>query len=939
MTTRGGLVKDDLKCLLVNARSLKNKLPELHHVLYDQLTVYDCLFFTESWLNNCVPNSLLDPKDQYFVLRSDRQHGNGGGVCAFVNKKFHCLSVDLPFHAADIDLVCFDTVFSSALKYRFILFYRPPGTDMASYHTANLLRNALEQLATADIPTFIVTDLNCPNIDWQLQSRTTGVIDTIFSDFLTNNGYVQCVRDATRGSNVLDLVLCNEPILLSSIDVLPPFGGSDHNSIDFVVLYNSTDWSPDSDEMHKRYLWSQGDYESMAAYLHQVRWCDLLTTNFTANDLWSAFCSVMNNAIDAFVPCTFVSFRPKLRKHRYPRNIRNLVNRKRAVWRYMKRNPNNVNCKIKYNRISAACRLAMRRYECWQENKIIDCNDIGAFYKFVNSKSCCRSGVGTLKGPDGKVAVSDQEKADLLNSYFGSVCTVDDGSRPHVNVEPCMSANSNISNVVFTETNVLKAIRRIKSKSKFAGDPDGYPVALLQKLRSVLCGPLSLFFNSFMSISQLPDAWKKAVVTPVFKKGSSADPANYRPISQTSIFCKLMERVITAELSEYLLSKGLITRYQHGFLAKHSTTTNLLDSLNDWTLAVENRLSQTVVYVDFARAFDTVSHEKLQLKLQACGVSGQLLSLILNFLRDRTQVTKVGCHTSQIVSLTCGIVQGSCLSPLLFCIYINDLVAVFDANVTPKLYADDLKLYASLSCSTSIVGFQKNLDRLTEWAKTWQLSISVSKCCVTQVGSRQRLRDMSSHQFVLCNSILPYVDAVNDLGVVVDQHLTFSEHIDRIVKKAASRCYLVFKCFQSRNTVLLVRAFTTYVRPLLEVNSQVWSPHLLKDIRRLEAVQRRFTKKLVGLHALRPTYTERLELLGLERLESRRIRAGVLFPYKLLFGLTALHSDDFFILRESTCTRGHPYKLCFFCHRLAILSICYRMSGCLGEKVRDAVPW
>ena len=83
----------------------------------------------------------------------------------------------------------------------------------------------------------------------------------------------------------------------------------------------------------------------------------------------------------------------------------------------------------------------------------------------------------------------------------------------------------------------------------------------------------------------------------------------------------------------------------------------------------------------------------------------------------------------------------SCLGPLLFLIYINDLVAVFDANVTPKLYADDLKLYASLSCSTSIADFQKNLDRLTEWAKTWQLSISVSKCCVRQVGSRHRLRD------------------------------------------------------------------------------------------------------------------------------------------------------------------------------------------------------
>ena len=137
------------------------------------------------------------------------------------------------------------------------------------------------------------------------------------------------------------------------------------------------------------------------------------------------------------------------------------------------------------------------------------------------------------------------------------------------------------------------------------------------------------------------------------------------------------------------------------------------------------------------------------------------------FLRGRTQVTKVGCHISNRVSLTSGIVQGTCLGPLMFfLIYVNDLVAVFDANVTPKLYADDLKLYASLSCLTSIANFQKNLDRLTEWAKTWQLAISVSKCCITQVGSKQGPRDMSSHQFVLCNSILPYVDAVIMLSLI-----------------------------------------------------------------------------------------------------------------------------------------------------------------------------
>jgi len=153
----------------------------------------------------------------------------------------------------------------------------------------------------------------------------------------------------------------------------------------------------------------------------------------------------------------------------------------------------------------------------------------------------------------------------------------------------------------------------------------------------------------------------------------------------------------------------------------------------------------------------------------------------------------------------------------------------------------------------------------------------------------------------------------------------FASHIHSIVQKAAQRCYLISKSFQSHNTELLVRAFTTYVRPLLEVNSQVWSPHLLKDIRRLETVQRRFTKKLNGLET--PAYDERLKSLGLERLETRRIRSDLLFAYKVLFGFTGLRSTDFFILSESVTTRGHPYKLSltrcytdvrkyFFCNRV-----------------------
>ena len=132
-----------------------------------------------------------------------------------------------------------------------------------------------------------------------------------------------------------------------------------------------------------------------------------------------------------------------------------------------------------------------------------------------------------------------------------------------------------------------------------------------------------------------------------------------------------MERVIVGEMSNYLLSIGAISKHQHGFVTKRSTTcTHLLETLNDWTLSIDNRLAQTVVYVDFARAFDSVPPDKLQIKLEAYGICGDLLSLFMDFLHNRTQVTKVGYELSDPVILTSGVVQGNCLGLLLFLIYI-----------------------------------------------------------------------------------------------------------------------------------------------------------------------------------------------------------------------------------------------------------------------------
>jgi hypothetical protein len=237
-----------------------------------------------------------------------------------------------------------------------------------------------------------------------------------------------------------------------------------------------------------------------------------------------------------------------------------------------------------------------------------------------------------------------------------------------------------------------------------------------------------------MSIGKVPSSWKKAIVTPIYKKGLASRPENYRPISQTSIFCKLMERIVSQDLTDHLNSQGLLSEKQHGFIKGRSTLTNLLESVSDWTLALDNKRTTSVIYIDFSRAFDMVSHPKLLSKLRSYNISGDLLCFITDFLSNRSQRTRVGNSLSEIKELISGVIQGSCLGPLLFLLYVNDVTRILDNCVEAKLYADDIKLYTHIETIVDEFRLQNNLNKLVKWAEAWQLSVSYSKCAAIDLG-------------------------------------------------------------------------------------------------------------------------------------------------------------------------------------------------------------
>ena len=507
---------------------------------------------------------------------------------------------------------------------------------------------------------------------------------------------------------------------------------------------------------------------------------------------------------------------------------------------------------------------------------------------------------------DGNLITTDTDKAALLNSYFCSVFTADDGI-----INSCaLPAPAEVSPVdppFFTASLVQKLIGHLQTGS--TSGPDGLPAIFYKNTVDSISYPLSILCNLSLQTADIPSVWKLASVTPIFKQGSPSDPSNYRPISLTCIASKLIEAGIKQHLLAHMKNSGLLSNAQHGFMARKSTTTNLLECCSDWNLALRSHKAVDVIYLDFAKAFDSVVHSKLVAKLNSYGINNMIVKWIESFLTGRFQYVRVGFSMSGICPVVSGVPQGSVLGPILFIIYVNDISQLWSSRtVSIKLFADDTKLYTVLQDdSVFSTDLQSCLDAIIEWSAIWQLKLAPTKCTVMRIKSHSSRSFTCAPSYHIGSVSLPVITNCSDLGVSYDASLSFSSHISKIVAKASCRAKLILKCFSTRDSCLLMRAFCVFVRPLLEFSSVIWSPYYISDINRLESVQRSFTKHINYLRF--STYDERLANLNLESLQCRRIKADLIFCYKFTHGLVDIDANNYIAFSQNTSLRGNQLKL------------------------------
>ena len=241
-------------------------------------------------------------------------------------------------------------------------------------------------------------------------------------------------------------------------------------------------------------------------------------------------------------------------------------------------------------------------------------------------------------------------------------------------------------------------------------------------------------FNKILTTGDIPDLWKQANVTPIFKKGNKSQPGNYRPISLISVLCKLFESILRDSIMDFLSTKNILIDTQHGFTSRRSCLTNLIDFFDYITKTVDSGDPVDLIYLDFRKAFDKVPHERLLSKLNTNGIDGYLYKCIRNWLIGRKQRVLINGMKSKWQNVTSGVPQGSVLGPLLFLVYINDI----DIGITSRIakFADDTKIGRNVKDLEGIKQLQKDLDRISAWGKTWMMDFNLDKCKKMHTGNR-----------------------------------------------------------------------------------------------------------------------------------------------------------------------------------------------------------
>lgn len=828
--------KINIFCL--NIRSIRNKFEEFINFIDSQEFLIQIIVLTEVWIYS---NENDDYKiNNYEMFASNRDNARAGGVIIYVHNSMQAncsksvcvnnnnfLLVDIPNH-----------------KIKILGVYRQPVSNIEQFI------NYLDEFISANKNCVILGDMNI-NI---LNDNSTTVMNYI--NMINSNGF--CILNnlndnfATRFSNTINTII--DHVITDLVHFKYFLSVSKNHLSDHCFLLLNLDNS--NKNVTESKIKTIIDYKN----IDDNNLCNSLENTNNFNE----FVHELENIIKSNTKEFKINKKNQNKKEWINSNITHLINNRDFFYDLWKRFHHVQYYKDQFFYFKKKCFTEIRKSKREYFAKHID-NSSKNMWKVVNTAILNKNKSTSISLKVDNNMVNDEFLvANHFNKYFTNIAKEISGNINSSNsFEDYLKPYNIVSNFEFDPTDkneVEKIIKNLNSNS--AAGIDKISVKFIKRYKNQLSETIAKLINNVFETGIFPSCFKAALVTPIFKKGSKFNLENYRPISVICTISKIIEIIMYLRLLNFLNNNKVINENQFGFIEKSSTAAAVIQLLNKVRKGLDQKKIVAAVSVDLKKAFDTVNHDILVKKLFHAGIQNPVhINLFKSYLHERFQKVKINGVTSNNLIINSGVPQGSVLGPLLFNFYVNDLFKL-DLKGTISLYADDMIiLYEVDNLLTLHELMEHDLKLLNEWLEANLMSINVDKTNYIVFNAKNKLLNLETFTLQLNNSVINRVNCTKYLGLLIDEKLSWSDHIVQIKNKLNRSIFALRKLCNVLPTKAKWAFFYSHILSHVSYLNPIWNSASQNHISSIKTCVNRAIKiirKLPVLHHTDDLYSERL---------------------------------------------------------------------------------
>ena len=848
-----------LNIMHLNIHSLPNKLQRLRDLIYkfnSRGVNIDVILLCETFINeknkmSCAMNDL-----NYELIEEHRQTMSRGGVAIYINNKLkYKIREDLKIFKEGKIESCFIEVLIDRKAFIIGEMYRVPGHGEDEF--IQDYQNLVSRINLEKKQIIIGTDQNMDLLKADSHKNTQ-----IFLEYNLENGLIPSITKPTR-------ITASTATLIDNIYVPITLKATITSSI---VLTELSDHLPCMIQMtmkckEKQNYFTEKRVLNALSYVkirNEIQNIDINVFNDkNVNESYEYLLYKINTALDKYASVKRVFVNNKSRNEPWFTQGLHISSvqcdklYKKCVGKH-KDDPTWVRYRMYRNCYNKAIRRAKKVYFTTAITKYK--NNSSALWNIIKKAvgKCTdkRNVISEIENKNGNLLTDTSNMCNEFNKYFSSVGK-DTASKVSKTVyTPDMFLNKYNDKNMFlypcTPEEVYKTVKSLKSKNS-AGN-DGISNNLIKKLSDVLCLPLCIIFNKSFSEAVFPDKMKLSKVIPLYKGKSKTNVGNYRPVSLLPSISKALEKLVHKRLYNFLVVNDMLYKSQYGFRSGLSTIDAVSELIGKTVIGCEEGNYTLCVLLDLSKAFDTISHDILLMKLNKYGIRGHALNWFCSYLSHRKQYVEINNIKSEEILMEYGVPQGSVLGPLLFIIMINDITNSLQHSKC-IIYADDTTLYLSgKNLDEMFTNMNKDLNAIEHWFACNSLLVNVSKTnfIVFRPKNKECNLDKDLHYLILNNELIKNVDYCKFLGLWLDKKVTWQHHLDTLCNKLNSCLYMLkmTKFFVPEKILKLL--FNSYFQSHLRYGISLWGPMCNKtDLRRISKIHKKAVKILNGSNVLK----------------------------------------------------------------------------------------